>query len=681
MPEDTSGFPHLFSPFTLRNVQLRNRIVFQPHFTSLTGLDGLPTAEYMAYHLARAQGGAGLIIDGHMAVMPEGKMCSRFIEAWDTRVVTPYRQLTGQVHDAGARIFGQLTHCGHTSLDDPPRTTWAPTQMPEPYTDFSTMAMTARDIARTVDSFAASAANLRAGGFDGVEIKVGHDGLLRSFISPYFNRRTDQYGGSLENRIRLVMEVISAIKEATDPDFTLGVRLCLAEYTPFGYDLEYGVSVARQLAGSGHVDYFNCDAGTFSSLAMEIPPAAVEQGFFRPLFRRLRAEVDIPIIAFGRIKTPDLGEQVLAAGEADLIGMARQLIADPDTPRKWASGRTNEVRACIGCNDACNRQSAYQKAIRCVQNPAAGQELTISETRFRRPTRPGRVVIVGGGPAGMKVAEIAALRGHEVTLFEQHEQLGGQVRLAARQPYHEEIAEVTAYLEGAIHRAGVQVWLNVTAGAADLLEMDADVIIAATGSEPDLPRRSADPADPKPGTVRGLHAGPSVPGLDLPCVASVDEVLAGTSYPASRVLVVDGTGHWEAAGTAEFLAHRGHTVTITSRRAAVGAELEKSNAELFLQRARQTGIRILPWTELKQVQTEQLELLDVLSGESYWSSDFDLVVAAYPRRSRDGLYLGLLEAAAEHSGGSPRVERIGDAAAPRLIETTLLEAHLLGATL
>ena len=333
----------------------------------------------------------------------------------------------------------------------------------------------------------------------------------------------------------------------------LGIRICLHEYTPFGYELDYGLRMAEHLEATGLVDYFNCDAGSFSSFWMEIPPAAVPQGFFRPLNQALKRQSDLPIVAFGRIKDADLAEHMIATGEADLIGMARQLIADPETPRKLLEGRSAEVRACIGCNDGCLHQVAQEKPVRCVQNPAAGQELLYSERLLQPAAEPLAVVVVGGGPAGLKVAEIAARRGHAVTLFERSDHLGGQVRLAARQPYHEEVAEVTHYLEAAIRRLGVEVWLNVEVEADQLLELQPDVVVVATGSQPNLPvghRQSR--IDPDAGAIardRGLSAGPDVEGLDLDLVFSTDEVMAGghaagpARAPHRRAGSLGGRGH------------------------------------------------------------------------------------------------------------------------------------------
>ncbi|MEA2378837.1 MAG: hypothetical protein QOD13_2744 [Thermoleophilaceae bacterium] len=674
-----SDFPALASPFSIRDVELRNRLVFQPHFTALAHIDGMPSEDLEAYHVERARGGAGLIVDGSMAVMEEGKMSRRFLAIYDPRAVEPYQAMTTRVHELGAKIFGQLTHGGHTSLEHPPNVMWAPTQMPEPSSNFTTKAMDESDIRRTVAGFRQSGANLIAAGFDGVEVKIAHDGLLRSFASPFFNRRTDRYGGSFENRMRLPLECLSAIRETIGEDRPLGVRLCLHEYTPFGYDLDYGLRMAESLEGSGLVDYFNCDAGSFSSFWMEIPPAAIPQGHFRPLNQALKQASDLPVVAFGRLKQPDLAEHMVATGEADLIGMARQLIADPETPNKLLSGRAEEIRACIGCNDACLHQVVQEKGVRCVQNPAAGRERFLGERLLVPTAEPRNVVIVGGGPSGMKVAEIAARRGHHVTLLEREDVLGGQARLAARQPLHEEFAEVTAYLEGALERLGVDVWLNVEGDAEQLLELDADVLVVATGSQPNLPAERSPEHDPDAGAIareRGLQAVTPIPGLELDHVLSADEVLRGTHSPSGRVVVVDGNGHWEAAGTAEFLADAGCEVEVLTHRPMVGHDLEATNFALFVQRAGEKGISFSAFTEVRAVEPDGVRAVQTLTGAERFISA-EAVVPVYPRRSRDDIYFDLFDKLDGREG--VRLERLGDAAAPRLVQSVLSEAHVFAA--
>jgi 2,4-dienoyl-CoA reductase-like NADH-dependent reductase (Old Yellow Enzyme family) len=673
----TAEFPRLLSPFQLGGVALRNRLVFQPHFTALMGDDSMPNDTLRAYFVERARGGAGLIVDGHMTVMVEGMMAPHYIKAWEEEFIPLYRSIVDEVHEHGAKIFGQVTHAGHTSLTEPPAILWAPTQMPEPSSHHTTRAMDLTDIRRTVEGFGAASRNIMATGADGIEIKIAHDGLLRSFASPFFNRRTDAYGGTFEKRMRLPLEVVAAIRDAIGPGRPIGIRLCLNEYTPFGYELDYGLRMAEAFEASGMVDYLNCDAGTFSSFWMEIPPAAVEQGFFRPLNRELKKVTSLPVVAFGRIKQAAMAERMLELGEADLIGMARALIADPELPIKIMEGRPEQIRACIGCNDGCIHQVVQVKGIRCVQNPGAGQELLYAERLIQKAPVPRNVLVVGGGPAGLKAAEIAARRGHQVTLLERDGVLGGQIRLAAKQPFHEEVAEVTAYLEATVERLGVDVWLNAEADAEGILELAPDVIIVATGSQPALPagRNGASP-DPDAASIArslGLQVSNDLPGLDGPNVRSTDEVLTGAELPGPRVLVIDAHGHWEACGTAEYLADRGFEVEIVTTRPEPGFGLEATNRAMFLQRAREKGIRMTPLTEVRSIDERGVTVEDLLNGGERRIEPLDVVIPVWPRASRDDLYFALMERL--DGAAEPQVLRLGDASAPRLIQAILLEAH------
>lgn len=582
-----------------------------------------------------------------------------------------------------------MTHGGHNSLEQPPDILWAPTQMPEPSSHHTTKAMDAGDIKAVIEGFARSARNLVAAGFDGIEVKVAHDGLLRSFASPYFNRRKDQYGGNFENRMRLPFEVLAAIRSEIGPDVPLGVRVCVDEFTPFGYDTEYGLRMAVALQETGDVDYFNSDAGSFSSFWMEIPPAAVTPSDFDRINASLKRATRLPVIAFGRI-SPQHGETLIANGDADLVGMARQLIADPHTPNKLASGRGHLVRYCIACNDGCIYQVMQEKGVRCIHNPGAGRELTMSERLIERTNAPRNVVIVGGGPAGMKTAETAAQRGHRVTLIERSRRLGGLVNLAALQPEHSTIAEVTSYLEASIRDLGVDIQTGTEGTADSIIELEPDILVVATGSEANLPRSVS--RDTALSLDLGLQILPEIEGLDRDNVISVDDVLSSRIRPSGHVVVVDGNGHWEAAGTAEYLADAGCRVTVLAGHQLIGANIEAGTRTLFYRRAAIKGIIFRPSTQLVAVRDRQVVVSSVFSsadaigwgkyllmpGEEETIEHVDWVVPAIGRRSCEHLFLELL---GSESLGDTRLERVGDCVVPRLIQATIAEAFELGRSL
>lgn len=673
----------LGTPFAIGSVSLRNRFVFQPHFTALGNDEGEPTEDHVAYHEERARGGAGLIIFESQAVHPTGRMSRRFVQAWREDNVPRLRAVTDAVHGHGTKIFSQLTHGGHTSLEYPPPLMWAPSQMPEPSSSFSTKAMERDDIGEVVAAFGHCARLAREAGFDGVELKVGHDGLLRSFASPYFNRRTDSYGGTFSNRMRIIDEVCAAVAEHTGDGFVLGVRLCLDEFTPWGYGPEYGQQMAAHLERGGHVDYLNADAGSFSSYWMEIPPSAVPEGRFTELTGDLRRTVSLPIIAFGRIKRPEMAEALLADGSADLIGMARQLVADPETPNKVLGGRERELRYCIGSNDSCIHQVGQQLPIRCDTNPAAGRERRWSSHLLRRPDTVEHVVVVGGGPAGLKVAETAARRGHQVTLHEATSELGGQLRLAARQPLHAEVFDVAGHLIRETERLGVRTLLRSPIGR-ETVPADADVVVFATGSVPALGRGEGhrdDPSAPDAAAINvatgqekvsglDVHAGRRPDGLDDDLVCPVDQALR-LDEATGRVVVIDGNGHWEAAGTAEFLAGLGADVTVVTASGLVGADLESTGRELFHQRARSSGIDLRTRTRLVAVGERDVVLEDLDTGRHNEIRGVSMVVPALGRRSVEDGYL----TARRNGWAGGRVYRVDDCVAPRLLRAVIAEAY------
>ena len=646
-------YPHLFSPGKLGNVKIPNRLVFLPHYAALGEEFGQAQIDY---YVERAKGGTGLIIMGSHSVSAEGKMSRGYEDASDERVIPMYRKLVDEVHKLGSKIFGQLTHGGHTTIYSPPQLLFAPTQMSEPCCYHNTKEMEIEDIKRVVRDFAHSAKNMIEGGFDGIEIKgASHDGLLRSFIEPYFNRRTDEYGGSFKNRMRLPIEDVNAIREVMPDGMPFGIRMAMDTYTPFGYGTEEAKKIVEAFLETGAVDYLNADAGTFSSFYMEIPPMAIPLGFAEYLSAEIKELTDLPVIAFGRINDPVQAERILADGNADFIGMARELICEPEFANKAKEGRDDDIRHCIACQDGCLFQVMQDLPIRCIQNPGAGKEAELGIGTLKPAKKKKKVAVIGGGPAGLKAAEIAARRGHTVSIYEQKSEFGGQVNIAAKIPLRDEVRDVTRYIAIQVEQLGVDIHLNERITAKEAKKLDADVIIVATGSKP--------------------YDGEGIPGTDGNNVMNVWDVLLERAEAGKNVLLYDTTRRWPGLGTAEFLVNMGKKVELVTPFMNVGEQLEPGNVNLAFQRVLGRGMTLKPNTNLKKIEGKKITLEN---GYSHIEEvvEADTVVLSLGNRSDRKLYDDL-----KGTLKDKELYFIGDAVAPRLIQQAILEAEELARTL
>ncbi len=645
-----SNFDYLFTPFKIGNVTIKNRIVFLPHFNALCDENGMPSERDAYYFAERAKGGAGLIIMYGIAATLEGKMSERFIHGWDPAIVPGLRKYSDLVHKNGAKIFGQINHGGHTTLKNPPQVLLAPSQMPEPSSVFNTKEMEKEDIEVVIAGFAKTAFHFQQAGFDGVEIKVAHDGLLRSFVSDYFNRRTDEYGGSFENRIRFPMEVLQAIRNSVGEDYPIGLRLCLDEFTPWGYNLDYGIQLAKAFEESGLVDYINTDAGSFSSFYMEIPPMAVPKGFAVYMGKALKEVIKLPIISFGRINDPVQAEKIIADGHADFVGMARGLIADPELPNKAQRGDIQEIRPCIACNDGCIFQVMQDKAIRCIHNPAAGREKELGIDTLQKAEKKKRIVVVGGGPAGLKVSEVAALRGHQVILLEKNNKLGGQVNFACQLPYRNEISGVTTHLSNRVNRLGVEIHLNIEADEKTILDFQPDVVVIATGSR---------------------DAGLNILGGNQENVYSIYDVIQGKASIGNRVLVLDHLGHSKGSGVTELLASQGKYVNAVTPLDIFGENLEPSNRVMWYQRILKKDVTLTPHYDVIAINGNSATLKNVYTDQEIEVHGYDTFVYATHNHSNQELYYKLKAKCNE-------IYRVGDSVSPRKIEQAVWDGEEIG---
>lgn len=644
----------LSSPLTIGPRTLRNRIVFTAHLTN-AAVDGLPTEQHAAYYEARAKGGAGLIVTEEHCVHPTDWPYEKVIHGHRPEVVPGYRRITDAVHAHGAVILAQLNHNGgQGSGMYSGRPLWAPSPVPDPLFREVPRELDDAGIAELVASYARVAEHCRAGGFDGVEIQASQSSILRAFLSPQTNRRTDGYGGTLESRARLLLEVLAAVRAALGDGLVLGVRLTGEESIAGGIHLDEATAVARMVEAAGDVDYLNTSIGMATETLHLIEASmAVPHGYALFVPNAIRRAVSLPVIGVGRFTAPEQAEQALVEGHCDLIGVVRGQIADPDFAAKALAGDTEGIRTCLGCNQECIGRVGLNRWLGCVENPSAGREsVLLPEPRRRERT----VVVVGGGPAGLQAAATAAERGHRVTLFDRGDRLGGQVRTAAAARGRGEFGQLATNLERECVRAGVTVRTGTVVDADRIRELAPEVVIVATGARP----------------VRPGWAGDSARIVD------VRDVLEGRAQPIGRVLVFDELGFHQGTSVAETLAARGCAVTVATPAMIVGQDLGLTlDMEGWQRRAHEAGIvertDVVPTAVTDTGSGVAVRLLHHPTGDAL-ESEYDLVVCSVHQQPVDELWKEL-------SGSAFGVHRIGDALSPRRAHAAIAEGHRVAAAL
>jgi 2,4-dienoyl-CoA reductase-like NADH-dependent reductase (Old Yellow Enzyme family) len=649
--ENTIQFPRLFSTIRMKKTVLKNRIVFLPHHTALAGMDSLPTEQEVHYYAERARGGAGLIITGNYAVSKSGQMQATFIDASNKAVIPNFTKTANLVHTYGAKIIGQLTHAGPTKMEKPQPDLWSPSQVVEGSSGTHTVQMEASQIKEVVESFRTAALNLVRSDFDGVELKVGHDGLLRAFLSPHYNKRGDAYGGSIENRVRFVIEVMHAVHKVIGPDKLLGLRLCMDEFESDGYGLPYAIEVAKLLEKSGQIDYISTDSGTtWLSFIMQIPPMSFPLGCTEYIAAALRREINLPVIAYGRINDPTLAEQMLLNGSADLIGMARQLVCDPEFPSKAKRGDVDDIRKCIGCLNSCGVRTTLNQPIGCIQNIAAGHEREYGIGTLRKTRHVKNIAIIGGGPAGMKAAEIAAKRKHNVILFEEDAQLGGQINLMKKVTCLNEFSEVVRYLDYQLRGLrNVDVKLNHKISCKDVEDLSPDVVIVATGSTRGVPSE---------------YRGPNA--------ISSWEVLSGSRDMGGTTIIYDSLASTEGLALAEYIFEQseGAKVLFYTPARYPGEGMYFLDQDVLYRKLFKKDITFSAFQELTRSEGGRLTFVHRYSLENQVVDKYDNFVYLGHMWSNDSLFWEL-------SGKVEKTYRIGDATAPRSVELAIHGAEEL----
>ncbi len=644
-------YQYLFTPIRIGHTSIPNRIVFAAHLTNLAG-ENLPGPRLTAYYAERARGGCGLIITEEQSVHPSDWAYQKLIHGFDPQVIPCYRRMTRAVHEHGTRMFAQINHNGmQASSMYSRRPVLGPSPMVDPIHREMCKEIEQEEIAEIIRGYVQVARHVREGGFDGAELQSSHSSLMRQFFSPYFNRRNDAYGGSLENRMRFALEVIAAVRAGIGRDFTLGIRLCGDELIPAGLTLDDVREIARRLEATGQLDYINTSIGEFHNLYMVEGSMHTPPGYQLFVSASIREAVKLPVFCTGRIKDPVQAERILREGLADMVDIVRGQICDPAFTRKAREGRSEAIRLCISCNQYCIGRMGLNLSLGCIQTPATGNELLFPAITSPRPqTRKPRLIVVGGGPAGMQAAKVAAQRGYRVWLYEKQQELGGQIHLITRVPGRVEFGDSSRNLQRDITEAGVNIHTGAEVTAEMVEREQPDAVIIATGSRPALP---------------------PIAGAELPFVATTWQVLQGekSASPGDYVLLYDTTGFHQATSVAELLAERGCQVEVVTGQFYVGGDLGITlDLELWYRRALALGIKMTANHFLASLGPHSATIINNYTGQARQIEQVALAVMATPQTANDDLYMQV-------QGKVRELYRVGDCVAPRRVEHAILDGE------
>jgi 2,4-dienoyl-CoA reductase-like NADH-dependent reductase (Old Yellow Enzyme family)/thioredoxin reductase len=648
----------VYEPLKIKGVEVRNRISRSAHGTNLTDY-GRITDQLIDYHVARAKGGVGLTFLEAATVHPSSVLS---LANLDDTIIDGYRRLMKAIKPHGMRVFQQIWHGGHIYpvLDQSPP--WGVSAVPNPATGIVPNPMGLAEIEEVIQHFANAARRCVEGGIEGIEVHASHGYLIMQFLNPLVNKRTDQYGGSLENRMRFLREVLLAVRAQVPDDYPVGIRMG-ASTGEGGLGEDELALVVQTLQAEKMIDFLDLSWSDYFNFKFV---AAMDQpvGYQLPSSEKIAAASrGIPRFMIGRFRTLDEAEQLLRDGVTDMVHMTRAHIADPDIIRKTQAGKPEQVRSCIGCNQACWQGVNLGYPLACTINPAAGREGDLAEDLIRPADNPGKVVVIGGGPAGMEAARVAALRGHRVTLFEAGPDLGGQVAVAKRAPRLHVIGDIAFWLEQEIFRLGVDVRTSTYAEVEDVLEENPDFVVIACGS---IPRHNG---------IQYAYPAEPVPGFDQPHVLSPIDLLTATPAKLGKSAVVfDDVGHYEAVAAAEFLLSKGLRVTFVTRFASVAPQLDHVTRvdPAFRRFAEEGDFRLLIRSRIDHIGIDTCIVRTLYRGDSEEVAA-DTVVFINAKEPMRAVFDDLRE----RGFGKDRMVIVGDARAPRDLHLAISEGHRL----
>jgi 2,4-dienoyl-CoA reductase-like NADH-dependent reductase (Old Yellow Enzyme family) len=645
------AFPHLFAPLRIRGCTLKNRIMSTGHDTTLP-VDGTVNEALVAYQEARARGGAGLIVLQVSGVHETARYTNHVLMATDDAAIPGYRCVADAVHRWDTVLFGQLFHPGREIAEADGgllSVAYAPSCVPNERFHVMPRPLKRPMIRAIVNGYGDAALRMASAGLDGVEIVASHGYLPSQFLNPRVNLRDDDYGGDLDGRLRFLREVIADIRGKVNERFVVGLRISGTEADDKGLSQEESLESIIRVADS--IDYVNITLGTSASLGGAIhiaPPMSSRTAYVAPYAASVKQRVGIPVFVAGRINQPQDAEAILASGQADVCGMTRALICDPELPNKAVRGAAEEIRACIACNQACIGHFHKGYPISCIQNPVSGRELRYG---VQSPAKvPRQVMVVGGGPAGMKAAVIAAQRGHGVTLFEAQKRLGGQALLAQLLPGRAEFGGLITNLSHELAAAGVKVCAGSNVDRAMIVKESPDVVVMATGAVPYRPQFASEGA-----------------------LQIVDpwQILQETVEPGHSVVVIDWRADWIGIGIAERLAHSGRSVRLAVSGVAVGETLPLYVRDAAVASLHKLGVTVLPYMRLYGSDSDSVYLQHITSGEAVVIDSVDTLVLCTGHAPVTGLADAIEDLSLD-------VRIIGDAASPRTAEEAVYEGLQAG---
>jgi 2,4-dienoyl-CoA reductase-like NADH-dependent reductase (Old Yellow Enzyme family)/thioredoxin reductase len=658
-----TDFPHVFEPLRLRHKTLRARINLGAHTTNMSEA-GYPSERHIGYYRERALGGAGMIVVEPIPVHATGVLTRGNFRPDDDSVIPFFRALTDSCHEAAANDGGvvmihQLYHVGqHGDADNSFEPNWSPSGLPSYHDADGSHAMTETEIAEVLGAYVRAAVRAKQSGFDGVELYAAYHALVDQFWTPWSNRRTDEWGGTFENRMRFSRTLLERIRNECGEDFIIGLATNVDTGSEASLTLDELCAVVAWHDQRELMDYVTCGTGGYFNFAALMPTSLYPARLGEPFAAALKKVVSHALVQCeSHVRTPANAEDVLASGHADMVSIVRGQIADPHFVNKARGGVAEEIRPCISCNQLCWGRRSRDYWISCLVNPSTGREFQWGGDRLQQAAPAKKILVVGGGPAGMEAARVAAERGHQVTLMEARPELGGQWRLASRQPSRTQIGEHLDWYAHELDRLGVEVKLKSLATLSAIEAASADEIVLALGARPT--RR---------GFQRSLATVETLPGFGSANTTTIEDVMSGEVRVEGRVLLVDDLGDWRGIGTALYLQEQGCSVALLTSAPAVALGLVHSAADIPLrQRFAKAGGEVLVSSTVHSFAHGVVEVRCVLTGNER-SVLVDWLVAAETPTSNTELVTQLREQTIP-------VHLIGDAVAPRRASLAMFEGR------